>query len=176
MDSNPFQSPQAPRPDFDVAPGFDPRVVGRARQVPVVAALLVANGVLLCVIGIGYIALATFVTNQLIDQVVAQEKLQGRDGAFPPAVRWIVFGTWAGLGALGLVDGLVGIVAGIRNYRYRGRTLGIVALIGGLGTILFFWLMPLSIALLIYGLIIYMSQDGSRAFRWQQAHDQAGGA
>jgi len=66
-------------------------------------------------------------------------------------------------GALVAAGGL-NIVAGVKNLKYRSRTLGIAALaIGGLGMFTCYCA-PTAIGLLIYGLIIYLNEDVRRAF------------
>jgi hypothetical protein len=36
-----------------------------------------------------------------------------------------------------------------------------------MGSILFCWCLPFSIGLLIFGMIVYLSPEADRAFRWQ---------
>ncbi len=82
----------------------------------------------------------------------------------PAQVETILTVVYLSMGLVGLVAGILHIIAGIRNLSYRGRTLGIVALIAGglsVGTI---YCAPTTIGLMIYGLIVYFSADGRRAF------------
>ncbi len=136
---------------------------------------MIVDGVLLCLIGIGWIIFAVFFAHKMIEQVEIQQQMQGQDPAVSRAMRMFLHGIYGGIGCVALVAGLLNVFAGIRNYRFRSRTLGIVALIGGLASVLFCWCLPLSVGVMIYGLIIYLGQDGERAFRWQQARDQTGG-
>lgn len=56
------------------------------------------------------------------------------------------------LGALGLLQ----VIAGIRNYGFRNRGLGITALACGLLSMFTFFCLPTSLALAIYGIIVYL--------------------
>ena len=79
-------------------------------------------------------------------------------------VMTVIGGIYILIGGLLLGVGGLNIVAGIKNLKYRGRTLGITALsLGGLA-IFGCYCAPTAIGLLIYGLIIYLNQDVSRAF------------
>jgi hypothetical protein len=67
-------------------------------------------------------------------------------------------------GALAALAGLLQIVAGIVNLGFKGRTLGLVALFSALAGSLTCYCAPTSIALAIYGLIVYFNSDVARAF------------
>jgi len=56
------------------------------------------------------------------------------------------------------------IYAAYRAYQFRGRVMGIVSLIFGCITILTCYCFPTSLALLVYGLIVYNNQDVKSAF------------
>ena len=79
----------------------------------------------------------------------------------------MMYGLYGGMGLGLLVVGVIGLVAGFLNYGYRGRIFGIISLILNLGSILFCWCLPLSIGLLIFGLIVYLSPEAERAFQWR---------
>ena len=55
--------------------------------------------------------------------------------------------------------GLVKLIAGIKNYKWRGRTLGIVAFGTGLLSLCTVYCAPTAIALGVYGLIVYLDKD-----------------
>ncbi len=56
------------------------------------------------------------------------------------------------------------IVAGVSNYRYRNRTLGIVALaVAPLSTLTVFCL-PTAILIMVYGLVVYLNADAKHVF------------
>jgi hypothetical protein len=60
--------------------------------------------------------------------------------------------------------GILRIIAGIMNLKYRGRRLGLTALIIGTLSLFTMYCAPTSIALLVDGLIVYMDEDVRRAF------------
>ena len=55
-------------------------------------------------------------------------------GPSPLVMASLIGGVYLALGAALLIAGVLKLTAGFRNYRYRGRTLGIVALFSGLVT------------------------------------------
>jgi hypothetical protein len=74
----------------------------------------------------------------------------------------VVYGIW-GLVVVG--GAFLHIVAGILNYRFRARVLGIVAsIVGMMTTLLTCYCAPTGIALGVYGLICYMNQEVMQAF------------
>jgi hypothetical protein len=170
-DPNPFESPQfAATPEIVDPTGRDPRQYGKARQVRVVAVLMIVHGVLLCIGALCLFGLAWFVGDKLADAFAQQQARnpQPQQQLDPAIMTSIVQGMYGVFGVVVLIAGLLGIFAGIRNYSYRNRTLGIVALIGGMVSIMTCYCLPLSGGLLIYGLIIYLSRDAEVAFRWQE--------
>ena len=61
--------------------------------------------------------------------------------------------------------------AGYRNYWFKNRMLGIVALAGGLATVLGCYCMPTALVLAVYGLIVYLNGPVTAAFQMvQQGH------
>ena len=174
-EDNPFQSPLVPDSTAPAQPSGDPRRFGRARQVPIVAVLMIVHGAMLCLAGIGLLVFMVFFSGKIADQIEEQQQFQraaGKPGApqvNPNAIRWVFTGMYGVLGGVMLVAGLLGIFAGIRNYGFRSRVLGIIALVGGMASLFTCYCVPLSLALLIYGLIIYLSHDAEVAFRWRES-------
>ncbi len=87
---------------------------------------------------------------------------------FPQEMAWLLFAIYLGMGVLTLLVGVIRIIAGARNLRYRGRTFGIVALF--LGVVPFFncYCAPTSLGLMIYGLIVYLSHESAQAFELRE--------
>jgi hypothetical protein len=56
------------------------------------------------------------------------------------------------------------IVAGFYNLRFRRRKLGMIALVGGLATVFTGYCAPTSLALAVYGLIVYLNDSVVAAF------------
>ena len=123
---------------------------GLINQVPIVAILLIVQGVLellFCVVCFGFSALVFF---------APQKEFEGMRGL---GVLMAAVSTPA------LISALLRITAGIFNIRYRRRVLGIVALAVGLSTMLTGYCAPTSIALAVYGLIVYVNEPVMMAFR-----------
>ncbi len=62
--------------------------------------------------------------------------------------------------------GSLKIVAGARNYRYRNRALGIVALAVAPLSIFTFFCLPSAMVIMVYGLVVYLNRDVKRVFAW----------
>lgn len=56
------------------------------------------------------------------------------------------------------------IVAGFYNMRFRKRKLGMIALIAGLATVFTGYCAPTSVALAVWGLIVYLNDSATVAF------------
>jgi hypothetical protein len=63
-----------------------------------------------------------------------------------------------------LIAALLKVIGGIRNLKYRGRTLGIVALASSAVSIFTCYCALTGIGLLIYGLVVYFNNDVRQAF------------
>jgi hypothetical protein len=161
---NPYQSPSASLgPSSEPSP-FGPyrRPPGLVHHVRVVAILLIIQGALEIVMGLFLGAMAVFMP------LVVRRQPQAND--FPPGMLlWVLPLVYGGLAILVLAVAGLRITAGVRNYQFRGRTLGIVALAGGLLTMLTCYCLPTALALAIYGLVVYLNNQAAEAFRMGEA-------
>jgi hypothetical protein len=129
------------------------------RQITVVAILMIVQGSLEIVLGlifaVGGPALLSFGSLS-----------PGRSGATPPPgeMMTMMYGLYIGMGVVAFIIGVLKIVAGIRNLKYRGRTLGIVALASGAVALVTCYCFPTGLGLLIYGLIVYVNSSSGKAF------------
>jgi hypothetical protein len=153
---NPYQSPkwdsQPPRQDF-----------GMVHQVRVVCILMGVQGVLELLAGLLYGAMGIFMP-VMIQQMQQDPAFQKGNGPDPEVMFWIFGGVYMGMGAIAILAGVLHIWAGIRNYSFRGRTLGLVAMILGLGSMATCYCLPTTIAIAVYGLIVYLNGPVIRAF------------
>jgi hypothetical protein len=124
---------------------------GLVGHVPIVAILLLVQGGLELAFGLFCLAFAA------LSFVLPAEALGGMD-ATVMAVLMGVFGV-TGVGCGGLR-----IVAGLSNWSYRRRMLGITALGVGLVAMFTGYCAPTAIALAIYGLIVYVNESVALAF------------
>jgi hypothetical protein len=150
--SEPAVPPQPPQwtsdyfRDASAGPSTGRGLIGHVR---VIAILLIVQGVLELLFSFACISFFLLVT------FVPHEELQN--------MRRL------GLVALvvcipAIVIGLLRIVAGIFNLRYRRRVLGIMALGLGLSLIFTAYCAPTAIAVAIYGLIVYLDEPVIAAF------------
>jgi hypothetical protein len=128
------------------------------RQVTVVAILMIVQGGLEILMGI-FMTVMGPVMFTMFSQMPQQPGVQGP----PPELGGIIGGVYIVLGVAALIAGVLRIIAGIRNLKYRGRGLGLVALFAGVLTLPGYCCLT-SIGLLIYGLIVYFNADVARAF------------
>jgi len=87
----------------------------------------------------------------------------------PEEFIWIFPVIYGGLGLAMLIIAVLNIYAGIRNFKYRSRTLGIVAMASGLLSLLTCYCLPTAIAVMVYGLIVYLNYEVEEAFRMGEA-------
>jgi hypothetical protein len=133
-------------------------------QVTIVAILMIVQGFLEVGIALLYIVMA-FVIPAIFQQ--AQMQQQGQVGAppgLPAGFAELMTGIYGAMGAAGFFAGVLRVVAGFRNIRYRGRVFGIISMIFGLLSLATCYCSVTSVGLLIYGMIVYLNRDVIRAF------------
>jgi heme/copper-type cytochrome/quinol oxidase subunit 2 len=130
-----------------------------------VAINLILNGVI-C-LGAGTV----FVFTKVVPAISAAQ--QQSDAPSIDTMRMIWLFMYCSMAATWIIIGLLQIAAGISNLRLKGRTFGLIAIVGGVFTCL-----PTSIYLLVYGLIIYLHNKTRRAFElgeqglgWEELQD-----
>jgi hypothetical protein len=163
---NPYQSPAESGlgSPLGASSSMDPfrRRSGMVHHVRVVAILMIVQAALELVAAVGLGALAVFMP-MLLRQMPNQPA--GPD----QSVIWVLPLMYGGMAAAALASGVLHLVAGLRNYRFRGRTFGIVALSCGMLSVLTCYCLPTAVALAVYGLIVYLNAEASEAFRMGQA-------
>ena len=138
------------------------------KQISVVAILMIVQGVLEWLMGLLLVA-AGFFMPALMEFMKEQQKQQGGQGAMPMPFLPEELGDlltviYLALGAGCLLAGTLKLIAGIRNLRYRGRVLGIVAQIMGIFSLPTCYCAPTSLGVMIYGLIVNCNGDVVQAF------------
>lgn len=118
-------------------------------QVPVVAVLMIVQGSLECLMGILLLILGPVM-------LAAPQ----HNGPSPAGVGTFIFI----FGVVIIIIAGLKIAAGVKGLKYRDRAFGIVTLLLGVVTFLTFYCAPTSLALMIYGLIVYLNQDVAKAF------------
>ena len=159
---NPYQSPTAPLDSSYSLEAFQ-RPSGLVHHVRAVAILMIVQAAfeLLAAAALG--AMAVFmpaVFQQMHDQ-------PGMPPSYP--MIWIMPLVYGGMAAAALASGLLHLLAGLRNFHFRGRTLGIASLGCGMLTVVTCYCLPTAVALAVYGLIVYLNKETSEAFRMGEA-------
>jgi hypothetical protein len=158
---NPYQSPETlPGSSNSLDPSQ--RQPGLVHHVRTVAILMIVQGSLELLAAAGLVVMAVLIPATL-GQMPHQAEMPNQ-----PAI-WIMPVVYGGLAAAALLASVLHLVAGFRNYRFRGRTLGIVALACGMLTIATCYCLPTAAALGVYGLIVYLNQEAAEAFRMGQS-------
>jgi hypothetical protein len=126
------------------------------QHVRILAVLMMANGAINCLIG-----LALAIGLPLL--LGMENKNQARHDPAEATVMWVIFG---GLGFLVGLFGLFSITAGFFCFRFRARTFVLISIFSNVVIFLLAGLFGfLSIALMIYGLVVMFNPEVARAFR-----------
>lgn len=160
--SNPYQSPAFNPQQFKDAPFQSPigaNDYGWVSQVRIVAILNGVQGALEIPMGALYVGMAFFIPTVI-------EAGNANQQGPPPPKEMLMFltGTYLVMGIPVLLSGILRILAAFRNFQFRSRTLGIVSLVLGVVSMLGCYCAPTSIALLVYGLIVYLNPAVKVAF------------
>lgn len=165
--SNPYQPPSFDPTQFQDRPAFPPGSpygpTNWVGQVRIFAILNIVQGVLELMFGLMISAAGVFFP--LMTQMDEFKKAAAEaDGPPPEQMMWMVGGIYLVIGIVVLICGILRIVAGIQNYRFKCRTLGFVALIVGMAPVFTCYCAPTAIALLVFGLIIFLDPAVKAAF------------
>jgi hypothetical protein len=139
-----------------------------ARQVPIVAILMIVQGALECMMG-ALLGLAAFLFPSMFDWINQMAQRQPVAAGqpipqMPPEMIRLITIIYIALGIAAFIAGVFRISAGCYNIRYRARGMGIAALFIGILTFPTCYCAPTSLGLMIYGLIVYFSGETGRAF------------
>ena len=133
-----------------------PRRSSMVGQVTVVAIIMIVQGALVGLMGILFLILGP--------AMFALSGTSGFQTEEDRMVSGVAGAVYMLLGGVMLAVGGLNILAGIKNLKFRGRTLGIVAMSIGLIAVFTCYCSLTAVGLLIYGLIVYLNQDVKRAF------------
>jgi len=126
------------------------------------AILNLVQGLMEATLGLGLTGLG--VLFPIIGRMEEVKKAQLEQGTNPEQMFWAIAAIYLTMGLMALVSGILRTVAGVQNYRLRGRTLGLVSIIVGVAPIFTGICAPTSIAILVFGLIIYLDPAVKSAF------------
>ena len=155
---NPYQSPLESCSPFG-QPGQAGylRPAGWMRHVRAVAIMMIVQGALELLVGFFLVGMAV-----VVPMVASSANNVNKP---PEGVFWAMVAVYGGMAAVAFLVAALHITAGIKNLRFRGRTLGVVALSCGLLAICTCYCLPTAAALAVYGLIVYLNEGTKEAFR-----------
>lgn len=156
---NPYAAPQMPSDGMPESYGV-PTGRGMVGHVTLVAIMMIVQSALEIVMGLFMVGMG--VAMPFFLQMQGSKNMP--PGFSADSMSWVMFVMYGGLGIVTLVAAALHLVAGIRNYQFRNRTLGLVALIGGMVTLFTCYCAPTSVALGVYGLITYLNAEVGQAF------------
>ena len=136
-------------------------------QVRIVAILMMIQGAFETMFGIYLLVMGFVMPNVMDAQMQAQQNQM-------PADQQEVFNTFfVGYffvaGGASLLIGILRLVGGIMGIQYRGRGLGLASHFAGLLMLVTCYCFPTSLALGVYGCIVYFNSDVVQAFRMRQS-------
>lgn len=162
--SNPYESHFEPRALPANKPLPQQQPPGLVGHVRVVAILMIVQGILELLIAIYYVVFGIFFGSAFSEAMLQDPNFQQGQGPPPELMSGIMTATPIVMGFFGLAVGVLHVYAGYRNFLFRNRTLGIIALVGGLASIMTVYCCPTSFLLFIYGAIVFVNDSVSRAF------------
>lgn len=133
--------------------------LGMVSQIRVVAILNCVQGGLELLMGALLVTMAF-----MVPFIFSMQPPGANAGGPPPEVQSVMSGTYGVMGGAVLIAGLLRLYAGIQNFRFRGRVLGIISFSVGLFSMLGCYCAPTSIAVFVYGLIVYLNPAVKAAF------------
>lgn len=166
MSRNPYETPAKPDNPFSGEPSGPAGQVytgpGMVNSVVLVCIFMIVQGVLALIMGLFLAGYGLFfpMLMSYVEETSPEEQFAGPS----PAEMYMVSGIMLVFGLPIVVSGLLQIVAGIRNLRFRGRVLGIIALLSNIPAILSCYCAPTGIAVLVFGLIVYFNLSVIQAF------------
>lgn len=164
--SNPYLSPSFDPKQFqDYSTPFPPPQntgFGWVQQIRVVAILNCVQGGLECLMGMFGTGMGIFFVVMI--QAERNNPGFGNNNRAPEGMEWVFGGVYFVFGIVVLLSGILRIYAGLQNFRYRGRVLGIISFVCGLVSMMGCYCAPTAIGMLVYGLIVYLNPAVQAAF------------
>jgi uncharacterized membrane protein HdeD (DUF308 family) len=162
---NPYQTPTFDPRQFQDQPGFGNAAANLSwvSQVRTFAILNIIQGALEIPMGLMFSGMAVlFPVMMSMEQ--ARDPSAGEELPFDGRMYWLVSGIYLVIGIPVLTSGILRIVAGVRNFRFKGRTLSLISIIAGASSVLSCYCAPTALGILVYGLIIHLNPAVKAAF------------
>jgi len=163
--SNPYQTPAFDPRQFQDQPAgpaaaFGANWVGHVR---IFAVLNAVQGMLEILMGLMLTAIGGMLP--FISQMKEMKEAETPEGMPPEQFFWVFGGIYIAIGLVALASGILRIVAGVQNYRFKSRVLGLVSVIVGVAPVFTCYCAPTAIGMLVYGLIIHLDPAVVAAFK-----------
>jgi hypothetical protein len=113
--------------------------------------------------GLGLAAMGVFLP--ALSRMKEFKEAQATDEMPPEQFFWVFGGIYLAIGVVALASGILRIVAGVQNYRFKSRILGLVSIIVGVAPVFTCYCAPSAIGMLVYGLIIHLDPAVVAAFK-----------
>lgn len=163
--SNPYESPTGDLPPASGAgPLPPPQPPGLVGHVRILSVLMMVQGSLDVLVGVGLAGMGIFMGVFMREAMLEQQSIEP-NAPSPEFMGNLMMGMYGGIGVVVTIIGVLNVVAGYRNWKFKSRTLGVISLVAGLGTIFTCYCAPTSLALCIYGLIVYLNAQVAAAFQ-----------
>jgi hypothetical protein len=165
--SNPYQTPAFDPQQFrdQVGPttAYGSNWVGHVRIFSILNAV---QGLLEMVMGLGLSAMGVLLPalSRMKEFREAQAN-QANDEMPSEQFFWVFGGIYLAIGVVALASGILRIVAGVQNYRFKSRVLGLISILVGVVPIFTCYCAPSAIGMLVYGLIIHLDPAVVAAFK-----------
>jgi hypothetical protein len=168
--SNPYESPPEviSSPSAVSRPLPPPQPPGLVGHIRIVAILMIVQGVLELLMGFFLIGMSFMAVTVMKDMFANNPAMPPPgQGPSPEVMGNVLFGTYLSMGIAAFLLGLLHCYAGYQNFNFRGRMLGLIGSLGGLGAIITCYCLPTGIALCVYGLIVHFNASVAAAFQMQ---------
>jgi len=162
--SNPYEAPSEQQPSASTKPLPPPQPPGLVGHIRIVAVLMIVQGVLELLIALYLLVFGVFFGATFGEAMMESPDFRQAQGPPPELMSGIMTATPIVMGCFGFAVGVLHLYAGYRNFLIQNRTLGIIALVGGLASIMTIYCCPTSFLLFIYGAIVYMNDSVVKAF------------
>jgi hypothetical protein len=163
--SNPYQTPAFDPRQFQDQPAGPAGAYGAnwVGHVRIFSILNAVQGLLEVLMGFGLAGLGVLMP--FFSRMKEFREAQANDEMPPEQFFWVFGGIYLAIGLVALASGILRIVAGIQNYRLKGRLLGLISIIVGVAPVFTCYCAPSAIGMLVYGLIIHLDPAVVAAFR-----------
>jgi uncharacterized membrane protein HdeD (DUF308 family) len=165
--SNPYQPSPFDSKQFQDQPALGPAATAGSsnwvKQVRIFAVLNAVQGILETLTGL--MATGAGVFFPLMAQMKEFKEAQAAEDAPPEQFFWAVGIFYFVMGVVLLASGILRLIAGFQNYRFKGRVLGIVSVVVGIAPVFTGCCGPTAIALMVFGLLIFLDPAVIVAFQ-----------